>query len=441
MEHSAKQMSALLNKMGCLELAIIGVKKVTPVMISPITTNRNQRKKLVISTNFVTPYRVALFAHLVQIPEIDLTVFFSIDSAKNRKWKTDLGERFNYNILPNWKLRFPGWEGYSLIFQPTLLYELRSIKPDAIVVLPWADLSSMLAFLLCKWWRIPFILWNGSTINEHSLGRTLTKPLLKFIVKYSDAYVAYGTRAKEYLVVLGAKEEAIFFVNNTVNVSFFSEQSSLLSSLDLQQIKRTYGIETEKVVLYVGQLIERKGIRYLLDAFAKLKQEDNRVGLAIVGHGPQEEDLRSLCLQKDIQDVYFCGHIDPAHLPEIYSAADLFILPSMKEVWGLVLNEAMACGLPVISTNTAGASVDLIQEGVNGYIVDAGDTFQLYEAMKKITTEPGRMREMGAKSKEIILSGFTLDHAVQGFVQALEYVSTKDQCLAYVPDNSNDLKE
>jgi glycosyltransferase involved in cell wall biosynthesis len=395
------------------------------IVESKTEIRQGRKKRMVISTNIPIPYRTALFAHLAQIPEIDLTVLFSSTSAKNRKWKLALKGDFKYKILPNWTLNFTRWEDYSFGFVPTLPFDLLSTKPDAVVIASWAYFSSQLAFLLSKLWRIPLILWSGSTVNEPSLGRTLTEPLVRFIVKHSDAHVAYGTRAKEYLISLGAREEAIFFAYNTIDVAFFSEQSSSLSPQDLQQIKSKYGIEAEKVVLYVGQLIARKGVRYLLDAFAMLKQEDNTLGLAIVGYGPQEEELRELCLQNGIQDVYFCGYMDSAHLPEVYAAADLFVLPSTEEVWGLVLNEAMACGLPVISTNVAGASIDLIQNGVNGYIVDAGDASQLYEAMKKITADPERMREMGAKSKEIILSGFTLDHAVQGFVQALEYVSAQ----------------
>jgi glycosyltransferase involved in cell wall biosynthesis len=242
--------------------------------------------------------------------------------------------------------------------------------------------------------------------------------------------VAYGTQAKEYLISLGAKEEAIFFMWNTVDVEFFDEQSSALSCGELQEIKKQHRFKAEKIILYVGQLIKRKGLHYLIDAFARLKQEDNTIGLAIVGYGPQEEELRQYCLDHNIQDVYFSGYTDPFDLPQIYATADLFVLPSTEEVWGLVLNEAMACGLPVISTNVTGASIDLIQNGVNGYIVEAGNTAQLYEAMQKIMSDPERRQIMGEKSREIILSRFTIDHAVQGLVQAVDYVCARKKGMA-----------
>jgi glycosyltransferase involved in cell wall biosynthesis len=263
-------------------------------------------------------------------------------------------------------------------------------------------------------------LWSGSTINEPSLLRKISLPLVKFIIRHSDAFIAYGTRAKEYLEYLGASSEKVFIAYNTVDTDFFMQRCSQLKA-PKSELKDKIGIKNKKVVLYVGQLIERKNVKTLIEAYSKLKDKLD-VALLIVGDGIQKNELKNLCIEDNINDVFFVGFKQREELPQYYAMSDLFVLPSLQEVWGLVLNEAMASGLPVITTNKVGASVDLIKDGENGYVVESGNTEQLYEVTKKILSDPELEERMGEKSKRIIEKRFTYENMVDGLRSALNLV-------------------
>lgn len=376
--------------------------------------------KVALLHNIITPYRTPIFEKLSQVPFINLKAFFFSESAKNRRWKVKNDFKFAYEVLPGISLNFKSEDLFTYRLNPTIVYHLIKNNFDVLITAGYDSFASHISFFICKLSRKPFILWAGSTVNESNWRRTVSLPWVKFMVRHSDAYIAYGTRAKEYLVYLGAKEERIFTAINTVNLDHFSERSRL-SKTEKNEIKDRLHIKNKKVILYVGQLIERKGLRYLIKAFDHLKRKCANISLLIVGYGYQEEELKGLCRKERIKDVYFAGHIDIDDIPKFYGIADLFVLPSTEEVWGLVINEAMACGLPIITTDKVGASADLVKEGVNGYIIEEKNIAQLYEAMKKIVLNPSLQKKMGEQSRKVI-ENFGIDNEVSGFTSAIKYV-------------------
>src|SRR4030042_3313215 len=267
---------------------------------------------------------------------------------KNRRWIPELGSEFKYKVLPGFSLNFFAKDLFSYHINPTIVWELIRNDYDVIVSVGYASFANQVAFLYCKICRKPFILWSGSTISEPSFLRKVSLPLIKFMVRHSDALIAYGTRAKEYLIHLGASPEKIFIAFNTVDTDFFKQQSAKFK-IKRKELKDKLGVRNTAVILYVGQLIERKGIKYLLSAYSKLKHNFD-VALVIVGDGIQKNELEDLCAKEAIQDAFFVGYKQLEELPKYYVVSDIFVLPSTEEVWGLVLNEAMACGLPVIAT-------------------------------------------------------------------------------------------
>ena len=119
--------------------------------------------------------------------------------------------------------------------------------------------------------------------------------------------------------------------------------------------------------------------------------------------------------------MHFIDFVQKDALPQYYAIADVFVLPSTEEVWGLVINEAMACGLPVISTDKVGASIDLIKQGVNGYVIPASDVDRLFESLEMILSDSKLKSSMGKASEEII-NDFTISHAAKRFVRAIDFV-------------------
>lgn len=376
--------------------------------------------KVALLHNILAPYRVPLFEKLSQIPFINLKVFFLSESEKNRRWKVKKNFKFTYEVLPGISLNFKSEDLFSYWINPTIIYHLIGNKFDVVISSGWDSFTSQASFFTCKLLGKPFILWSESTINERNWRRTVSLPLVKFMVRHSDAYIAIGTRAKKYFTYLRAKPQKIFIAYSTVDVEYFKNESNMLKE-KRDKLKEKMGIKTNSVIMYSGQLIERKGLFYLLQAYKELRKDYQDISLLIVGYGPQEERLKEVCKKENIQNVFFTGFIDYNNLPGCYVISDLFVLPSFEETWGLVINEAMACGLPIITTAKVGASADLVKEGINGYIIEEKNIAQLYEAMKKIVLNQSLQKKMGEQSRKII-ENFGIDNQVSGFVSAIKYV-------------------
>ncbi len=380
-----------------------------------------KKYKIALITNIPSPYRIPLFERLAK--KIDIFIYFMASTEGRRGWKPKVYQGFTYKILPDFAIGFQNkvtQESFSFHTNPTLAFELLKRPYDVMIIGGFASLSCYIAFLFSKIKRKPVILWIENTLqDEPSTLRKIALPLIKLLMKFSNAFVVCGTRSKEYVISFGIPRERVFTAINAGNVDFFKAGSERLKG-QKRAIKRQLKIKSNKVVLYVGQFIERKGVRYLVEAFSKLKGEEKGAGLVLVGDGPQREELMRRC--QGVEDIHFTKSVQPEELPPYYAIADVFILPSLYDRFGIVVSEAMASGLPIIATEKVGASADLIRDGVNGYVVKDGDVDGLYEASRKILKNPQHSWWMGENSRRMIENEFNLDKMAQGFVEAIEYV-------------------
>jgi len=381
--------------------------------------------KIAVIQNIASPYIIPLFSRFAAAPDVDLQVYLMALSEKNREWVTGLGADFKYKVLPGLTLNFFKKDLFAFHINLSIMQELIKDNPDIVFSSGYSSLTNQLAFLYAKLYKKPFIVWSESTFNEPNILRTISLPLVKFIVRHCDALVACGTRSREYLVHLGARTDKIFTAYCTVDTDSFKRQSVALKP-QKDKLKEEIGIKNKSVILYVGQLIERKGLKYLIKAYAKLKPEFD-AALLMVGGGMQKDELAELCQKDNILDVFFTGYIQLEALVKYYVISDIFVLPSLEETWGRVLNEAMACGLPVIGTVKAGAPADLIKNGLNGFVVEDKSAEQLYQAMKKILSEHGLKQSMGSESQKMIDESFKIEHAVAGFMSAVDYAMSKPE--------------
>ena len=380
-----------------------------------------KKYKIALITNIPSPYRIPLFERLAE--KIDIFIYFMASSERKRGWKPKVYQGFTYKILPDFAIGFRNkamQESFSFHTNPTLAFELLKRPYNVMIIGGFASLSCYTAFLFSKIKRKPVILWIGNTLqDEPSTLRKIALPLIKLLMKFSNAFGVYGTKSKEYVMSFGIPAEKIFVAVNVGNVDFFMKESERLKR-QKEAIKRRLEIKSNKVILYVGQLIERKGVKYLVEAFSKLKGEEKGAGLVLVGDGPQREELMRRC--QGVEDIHVTRIIQPEDLPPYYAIADVFVLPSLYDRFGIVVSEAMASGLPIIATEKVGASADLIRDGVNGYVVKDGDVDGLYEALRKILKDPQLPWWMGENSRRMIENEFNLDKMAQGFIEAIEYV-------------------
>jgi glycosyltransferase involved in cell wall biosynthesis len=183
-----------------------------------------------------------------------------------------------------------------------------------------------------------------------------------------------------------------------------------------EQIRDENGWRQRYLLLYVGRLAVEKGVDVLIEAVRGISKVRPDIGLLIVGEGPERKWLEKQA--KNLSQVFFLGFHDWNLLPRFYAAADLLVLPSKHEQWGLVVNEAMASGLPVIATRKVGAAQDLIIEGQSGYVVPENDAEAMASAIDRACQSEERLRTMGEGAQQLIAS-WNYDATVRGFYRAL----------------------
>ena len=218
-------------------------------------------------------------------------------------------------------------------------------------------------------------------------------------MRSADAWLAYGSRQARDVVALGADPARTVIAPIT----------ALAPEPPTEPHPPAAGEELR--YLFVGRLIESKGLDVLLAAFRHLAGGE----LWIVGDGPQRSMVESATTHDP--RIRLFGHLDRAVLADVYQQANVLIVPSLYEPWGLVVHEGLAHGLPVIVTDQVGAGDDLIESGINGYVVPAGSAPALAEAMQAAARWAPEQWERAAKRSDAMLAGCSIDRGVDGFVR------------------------
>jgi len=229
--------------------------------------------------------------------------------------------------------------------------------------------------------------------NASGLRKILNK-FTKFIAKRSDAIFAMGTKAYNSYIEMGVDPNRIFM---------YPQCAVDYSGQFTFDVRDNFGLKDKKIILFLGRLVTTKGVAYLIEAFSLLEKVDKQVFLIIGGEGPNKKDIENLAKQLDIKNIRFVGAIKKKEIASYYSACDVFVLPSIfnkhsYEPWGLVVNEAMAFGKPVITTTAVGSGEDLIENDYNGYVVGERNVEELYEAMNRILSDNELLESMGKNS-------------------------------------------
>lgn len=374
--------------------------------------------KVSIVHDTIAPYRHLLFEKLSK--NVDLIVYYCSLRHSHRKW--DLWPRnyeYKYKLLPRIAVKTPVGE---LSLNPTIIKEVVKNRPHVIIISGYVDPTMWIAFIIAKLLKIPIIYWTEGVKEPSGILGIVTRPLRKLFVIKSTSIVVPGNLSRKYVISLGATKEKIFIAPNAIDNELFINISLKYKSHS-EELKNELGLKDKIIILYVGRLIEEKGTGFLLEAYRKMRSEANNIALVIVGHDKLYKNLKNLCRIKNIRDVIFTGAItDYKQLIKYYSIADIFVLPTLGDVWGFVINEAMACGLPVVATRISQAAQEMIYSGENGYIVKEKDSEELYHALKNLICNPKLRKEMGEKSIEIVKHDFNVSHMVKGFMSAIKCV-------------------
>jgi glycosyltransferase involved in cell wall biosynthesis len=375
--------------------------------------------KLVIVTEIIAPYRIPVFNALAQRPEIDLHVIFLSESDPAlRQWLVYKEEiKFPYDVLPSWRQRFGK---YNILLNRGMHSSLSRIQPDVVVCGGYNYPASWTAARWAKAHRVPFLLWTESTAFDLRRRYRVVEFIKKRFLKMCAAFVVPGKSSLHYLQDLGIPAERIATAPNAVDTTLFSKLAEAARHSE-SQVRARHRLPA-RYFLYVGRLVKAKGVFDLLHAYSQLNPEiRSSVGLVLVGDGSDRQQLVELAANITPGTIQIPGFAHREQLSEIYALADGFIFPTHSDPWGLVVNEAMACGLPVLATTVAGCTLDLVQDGWNGFVVPPRDPTRLAAAMENLAIDSTLRTEMGRRSRERVES-YSPAAWARGMLEAVQSV-------------------
>ncbi|MFE3890702.1 glycosyltransferase family 4 protein [Priestia sp. YIM B13446] len=329
--------------------------------------------KVLFTTNIPSPYRVDFFNELGRY--CDLTVLFEskIDKSRDRNWIADKFSNFKAIFMKGIKI------GEADAFCPEIIKFLSLKKFDVIVIGAYHTPSGMLAIQYMKIKNIPFILNTDGGIKKEDSG--IKHKVKENFISAASGWLSTGRVTSDYLENYGAKKDKIYVYPFTSikKVDILEKPLSLDGKI---KIREKLNIREDKMILSVGQFVHRKGFDVLLKAGNKI---DRNVGIYIVGGKPTAEYIK---MQKDMNltNVHFIDFMQKDELSNYFKAADLFVLPTREDIWGLVINEAMAYGLPVITTKKCVAGIEMVED-YTGNLVEVDDANSLAEEIEKVLND------------------------------------------------------
>jgi len=350
---------------------------------------------IVILHNIISPYRTLLFNALHEAYD-NFKVLYISESEHRREWKIDKDDiKFPYYVM----FSVPADEVSPISLFHKTWRTLNVFKPEILIIDGYNYASSWAGLFWAKRNKRKTILWSSSNEDDHK--RIFYKELIKrFFVKRCDAYNVYGTKSKDYLIKLGAKAERISIIgNNTDNAFYYNETMKWKKIRDT--LCQKYAVPAHNF-LYIGRFSEEKNIFTLLDAYKKAIEMSDEWGLILVGSGPQKRAIEEYIQKQKIRNVLLPGFQQKSEICKFLAISDVLVLPSVSEPWGLVVNEAMAAGLPVLVSKRCGCYPDIVRDGINGLSFNPFDKDELYTKMKEIIEKKHDLRGMGEASLEII---------------------------------------
>lgn len=352
-------------------------------------------------------YQAPLLRRITREPDIELTVIFESDFSSNNYFDPGFGVDVRWDV--------PLREGYEshLLAESDVAEILQNT--DVVWLHGWQSRTFRQLLKKARDLGRPTLMrgenWSGAMPDGAGPRGWLKRRYLKGIFDYCSGFLAVGSANHRYYIEHGIAEQSIFSVPYAVDNNFFSERAE---AADTGALRMSLGIpEDVPVILYAGKLTSRKNPELLLKAWQAAIWNGDRPVLLFAGDGPMRAGLES----QATEGVLFSGFCNQSEIPGFYALADVFVLPSEREPWGLAINEAMACGTAVIATSECGAAFDLVDDET-GSVVLAGDLDSLAAALPKVLADSER-RGRNARDR---IATWSFEQDVLGLKAALAAV-------------------
>lgn len=377
------------------------------------TTTRSVRVTFLLEVR--TPYRDKLLARLYGNGNFDLSVLYCTDSEPWRDWNL-APERYPTRTLPG--IAGGGRSGgFQAKLNPTVWSALSAADPQVVFVGGYALPTNQLAMLWCRRHRVPYLLlWESHDLDERSLLRRGIAWAPSLAARRGAAGILpASSSAQDRLVRSGVSADKMHILPNAPDVR----------SIAATVHRGERPPDRPPTFLYSGRLVASKDVPTLLHAFVQVQRKLPDARLVILGSGPLGPQLAELRDRLALRTVTFKGFVQPDDLTSEFEAADVFVLPSRREPFGVVVMEAMAAGMPVIASTRVGAARDLLTESC-GIVFPVGDTDRLASAMIDLGTDAERRHAMGLAARSAVMRWdidycvATVKRAVRGALQATD---------------------
>jgi len=364
------------------------------------------------------PSRAPHLDLIAEQPDVDLTVIYAAPTVHRREWTLELAH--NPVILRGPSLPAMRLLHHDYPLTPQIWPLLQRERFDVLVIGGWSLLATQLAIVWARLHRVPYLLISENHFRENRPRwiRALRAAVLPHLVGPAAGHLVTGTLAREHQIHFGARPDTITVFPNTVDVEQFGRRADALRARHAE-LRRSLGIDDDAVVVtQVSRFIPLKGPDEAVEAVARARSLTTRpLHLVLVGSGPMESQLKRRARELGL-DVTFAGWRSGDELLEAYAATDVFLLLSRREPWGIVVNEAAACGLPLVLTDAVGAAADLLVPGENGEVVRSGDIQGQADAIAHLATDDALRARYGRRSRERV-APWGYDPSVASFVAAL----------------------
>lgn len=353
----------------------------------------------------MAPYRVQLFSEIGKQCELYVCFEQMRSSERNERWYDESSANFHLVELIK-------WDKPIKTIKLNIIKHIRSICPDVVIAYEYHTNTSLLMLSYCYLKGIPCII----NCDGAFLSKSVKDIVKKFYISRANGYISSGMMAERYFLHYGANKRQIFYNHFTsLHKKDILDKTPSVEDKDIaRQLK---GIKEKQVVLSVGQFIHRKGYDVLLKAVSHL---DGCVGIYIIG-GKVTPEYERIVRELNLKNVHFVDFTSPDELKQYFISADVFVLPTREDVWGLVINEAMSHALPVVTTDRCIAGIEMIEDGINGYLVPTENSVMLGDVLNTILSDE-LMRDSMANENLKRINLYTYETSAQDIMFAINTV-------------------
>lgn len=345
--------------------------------------------RVIIFSNIPSPYFVEYLNELGK--KVDLIAYFERASASDRdsSWDHIDARRFECHLFNGVPI------GAENAFSLKICSIIKGNKDSLFVFANPTTPTGILGIIFCKLLNIPYVLQSEGGLAKN--GKGIKEKIKKSLLSGASLYLSGMRPDNDYFIAYGAPLE---LVKQYCFASFHDSDipSQIISEEDKDRIKQRLSIPYKKIVLYVGRMLPVKGVDVLLNAFYGF---DDEVGLYLVG-GEMTDEYKRIIDHKSIKNYQFVPHLQLEELKDYYRIADVFVLPTRSDTWGLVINEAMTYGLPIVTTKNCVAGLELIENSVNGFLVNSEDYEAMNDRIAKLLSDNNLCMEIGKNNFEKI---------------------------------------